>query len=92
MSDPVSIGTLLGGLVGGLFGGGEKKPKKPEMPAQPELPQAPTQEEKKQASYNARDDAKRRAMARQGRNSTILTGGLGVTGSANTAKKKLLGK
>jgi len=72
----------------------------PEGPTAPlPLPVAPTQakapgSDKTQAEYDvnrARDAERRRAGLRQGQSNTILTGSLGVSGSASTNRKTLLG-
>jgi len=41
---------------------------------------------------NSKEDEKRRKAAQSGYSSTNLTGGAGLTGAANTAKKTLLGE
>lgn len=69
-----------------MFGGGETPP--PPAPPPPP-PNAPTMADAKvqQAGYNQSQGAKSAGLA-----STIATSAQGVTGSANTAGKSLLGQ
>jgi hypothetical protein len=64
-----------------------KPPSAPEMPSAPDS--APTAQDP--AALAARDDEKRRRLAASGQGSTVLTGSLGLSGAAPTAKKTVLG-
>lgn len=61
---------------------------KPKMPASPE----PKVQEQDAAVSAARDNERRRIAAASGRNSTMLTGGAGITSPATTSAKTLLGQ
>lgn len=66
------------------------RPKAPKPP--PVLPEAPTLPDPSSESGGGNRDRKRRAAAMgQGAGSTILTSSRGVTNSATTAGKTLLG-
>lgn len=60
----------------------------PKMPASTE----PTVQEQDAAVSAARDSERRRIASAAGRNSTMLTGGAGVTTPATTGAKTLLGQ
>lgn len=66
----------------------------PSAPSQPPLPppRQPATPAQSTASAEARDREARRRRAAFGPSSTLLTGGSGVTGSANTGGKVLLGQ
>lgn len=66
-----------------------KAPKTPPPPAPPKIPQAP--QEVDQAVVNARARQRQKAAAAFGHNATVLTGGRGVMGMANTGVAKLFG-
>lgn len=70
-------------MCGGLLG---SKPTPP-----PPLPAEPQKANKVDASAKAADKEKRRLRSGFGVQSTIATSPLGVTGTANTAGKTLLG-
>lgn len=78
------MAKFVGDLVGGLVGGVIAPFKKPDTPDPRPLP-APA---KKTDTVDAAKKVRRRAKARRGRVSTILTGD---GGKAPTTKKKLLG-
>lgn len=64
------------------------------MPSPAPTPKAPVivaPIEADQTSKVAADDERRRRRAAYGRSDTVLTGGMGVDGAANTGGKKLLG-
>ena len=95
-----TAGAVGGAALSGAFDDkaeGADGPSGPKAP--PPLPVAPTQakapgSDKTQAEYDvnrARDAERRRAGLRQGQSNTILTGSLGVSGSASTNRKTLLG-
>lgn len=73
-----------------LYGGGGKgsAPK----PADPPPPPRPSAAEEQQITDQARTAERRRQAAAMGRESTMLTGGQGVTDTATTASKTLLGQ
>jgi len=104
--EPAAIASIIGGVGAGVAGaaalskGGGEAPEAPEAPgAAPALPVAPTQAvapgtDKTQADFAgkaARDEERRRASARSGKSGTILTGSLGTSAPAPTARKTLLG-
>ena len=64
-----------------------KPPSAPDMPSSPDA--APTSQDP--AALAAREDEKRRRLAASGQSSTVLTGSLGLSGAAPTAKKTVLG-
>jgi len=65
----------------GCFGGSPPSP-----------PKIPQQEQKiQQASLDARDEERRRQRGKAGYESTLLTGGAGLTAPATTGQKSLLG-
>ncbi|WP_225182155.1 hypothetical protein [Pectobacterium aroidearum] len=63
---------------------------KPAAPVVQSVQAAP--QEQDAAVVSSRDDETRRRRAAAGRNSTLLTGAQGVTGSASTGSKTLLGQ
>lgn len=73
-----------------LYGGGGKgsAPK----PADPPPPPRPAAGEEQQIADETRQRERRRQAAAMGRESTMLTGGQGVTDSAATTAKTLLGQ
>lgn len=66
---------------------GMKPPSAPDMPAAPDAP--PTAQDPN--ALAAREDEKRRRLAANGQGGTVLTGSLGLSGAAPTAKKTVLG-
>ena len=64
-----------------------KPPSAPNMPSAPDA--APTSQDP--GALAAREDEKRRRLAASGQSSTVLTGSLGLSGAAPTAKKTVLG-
>ena len=66
------------------------KPKPQPLPPPP-TPPAPAPQRSDPAVSRARKKDKQQAALAGGRKSTVLTGGSGLTGSANGAKKTLLG-
>lgn len=79
----VKVATL--GLVD--MGKELKPPSPPEMPKAPDAP--PTAQDPN--VLDAREDEKRRRLAANGQGGTVLTGSLGLSGAAPTAKKTVLG-
>ena len=73
-------------LYGG--GGGKSSPKPPDPPP----PVRPAAAEEQQAVDAQRMTERRRQAAAMGRESTMLTGGQGVTETATTQSKTLLGQ
>lgn len=74
--------------------GGSSSPPPVVMPAAPVAPapvQATPQAQDPAVQQSREDDRLRRLRAQQA-NDTLLTGGAGVTGSANTATKSLFGQ
>jgi hypothetical protein len=69
-----------------MFGGGGSAPAPPPPP--PPIP-TPTRDDPEISQADR--DARRRRQLAAGRQSTLLTGGEGVTEDANTADKTLLG-
>lgn len=69
-------------------GGGKSSPKPADPPPQPR----PQSAEEQQAVDDRRTAERRRMAAAEGRQATMLTGGEGVTDSATTATKTLLGQ
>ena len=74
-----------------LYGGGGGKGSAPK-PADPPPPPRPAAAEEQQITDQARTAERRRQAAAMGRESTMLTGGQGVTDTATTASKTLLGQ
>jgi len=105
MCDPVSIG--IAGLAGGFLGAKLLSPDQPDL-APPPAPDIPTfdtpdaeqaqasQEDALQAtqdeSQSFRDRRRRTLLASGGKNSTVLTSPLGVSGNTPVARKTLLGQ
>ena len=103
--EPAAIASIIGGIGAGVAGASalSQSSKEPDAPAGPSaapaLPVAPTQAvasgtDKTQADFAgnaARDEERRRASAWTGKSGTILTGSLGTTAPAPTARKTLLG-
>lgn len=79
--------NTVGGLIGGLLGDAMKGPKPPKAPGAPD-PAATAVDPGVSA---AREDERRRRAASAGQSSTILTGAGGLTQSAQTGQKTLLG-
>lgn len=79
----VKVATL--GLVD--VGKELKPPSAPEMPAAPDAP--PTAQDADVLA--ARESEKRRRLQASGQGGTVLTGSLGLSGAAPTAKKTVLG-
>lgn len=71
------------------MGGSSKSVSTPEV-ATVEVP-APLPTLHDEATAEAADDARRRLAASQGHSATILTGSTGLTSTANTDKKSILG-
>lgn len=65
-------------------------PKAPKPPPPPVMPPPPAQDVERAVSDNM-DRERRRRLATQGQASTMLTGGAGVTGAAQTTGKSMLG-
>jgi len=59
-------------------------------PAPPPVPASPTRDDPEMVE--AQRSARRRRIAAQGRSSTMLTGGQGVTEEANLGQASLLGR
>lgn len=76
--------SVVGGLLGGLIPEAPKPPRAPDGPDP-----APTEVDP--AVSAAREDERRRRAAAAGQRSTILTGAGGLTQSAQTGQKTLLG-
>ncbi len=74
-----------------LYGGGGGKGSAPK-PADPPPQPRPHSAEEQQAVDAQRTTERRRMAAAEGRQATMLTGGEGVTDSATTATKTLLGQ
>lgn len=66
--------------------------KSPAIPAPPPDPKLTTPREVSDAAKNAKKDQKKQAKQAAGRDSTILTGSLGVDDKANVATKTVLGE
>lgn len=77
---------VCGGGGGGGKGGGPSAPPPPPPPPKPEAA------EEQQAVDATRERERRRQAQAVGRESTMLTGGQGVSGTATTASKTLLGQ
>lgn len=77
-----------GGRVYGGGGGG----KGPSAPPPPPAPPRPESMEEQAAVSASREAERRRQAMAAGRESTMLTGGQGVTTEAPTASKTLLGQ
>lgn len=74
------------------MGGGGKSPSIPSSPsAAPTTVYVPKTPDTSSVDEEARQKQLKAAARAQGRQSTILTSGLGVTGQADTSKKQLLG-
>lgn len=84
--DSATEAKLGGGYVCG--GGGGKGSKAPDPAPAPR----PESAEEQQAVDMSRDRERRRRALAMGRESTMLTGGQGVTTQAATAQKTLLGQ
>ncbi len=76
----------MSSIVKKIFGGGEKPKKAKPAEVIPDPPSVDTE-----AVQVAGDTQRRRARKAKGRGATQLTGGSGITTSANTGTKKLLG-
>ena len=74
-----------------MCGVGGSKPKAPVVQAAPIAPPVAPPIDADQDAKKAGDDARKKRLAALGRSDTILTGGLGVAGPAETGGKKLLG-
>jgi hypothetical protein len=72
-----------------LYGGGGKSSPKPPDPPPPMRPAAA---EEQQMMDETRQRERRRQASAMGRESTMLTGGQGVTDAATTESKTLLGQ
>ena len=81
------VTKLLGGLTGGLLGGGRNMPKPPPIPRAPAAVPQPTDP----AVLAARAAQRKQAGLLAAGNNTILTSPGGLTSSASTAKKTVLG-
>ncbi len=79
--------STVGGVLGGLLGDSMKAPNAPVAPTPPD-PAATAVDPGVSA---AREDERRRRAAAAGQSSTILTGAGGLTQSAQTGQKTLLG-
>jgi len=89
-------GTTAGALGGEVAKEGEKRLEAKVLSTSLDKAKIPTvldpqSEEVTKARSQAVEDESKRARLRGGRESTILTGPLGVTGQANVARKTLLG-
>ena len=71
---------------------GGSKPKPPKVTPTPLPPVVVAPIEADTSAASAGDEERRRRRAATGRSDTVLTGGLGVTGQAQTGGKKLLGE
>ena len=72
------------------FGGGGASA--PEVKPAPTAPPIVAPIDADADAKRAGDEERRKRMAASGRNSTILTGGLGDVSTAGTGRKKLLGE
>lgn len=81
--------TMCGGTVGKWLGIKSAKMAAPVMPPTSASKINPIEADA--SSKTAGDQEKKRRRAATGRSDTILTSGLGVTGTANVGKKKLSG-
>lgn len=80
----------MSGIIRAIFGGGPKPSPPPPMPVIQPLPIPPTD---KTAEVQAAAERQRKATAlAKGRESTLLTGGLGDTSVAPVVRKTLLGE
>jgi len=102
LSTIATIATIAGTAVGVASAAGAFSPGVPEVKPLPSLPQLPTPAAPKKPAEQAKDmtgtaeaiaqrEEIKRARARKGRGSTILTSGLGVQGPAPVERKSLLG-
>ncbi len=71
-----------------LFGGSAPAPVAPALP--PPAPDQPTRQDPE--VKRARTETRRRALAAAGRTSSIVTSALGLSTTASTTKKTLLGQ
>lgn len=71
---------------------GGKSPSPPKSSPTPLPPVMVAPIEADTAAASAADDEKRRRRAASGRSDTVLTGGMGAAGQAQTGGKKLLGE
>lgn len=81
-----------GGRVYGGGGGGKGSAPAPAAPAAPAPAPKPESAEEQAAVSASRDRERRRQAMAMGRESTMLTGGQGVTTAAPTTTKSLLGQ
>jgi hypothetical protein len=94
-STPLRILTdvLTGGIAEGVYAlSSSLKPKTPSAPGAPPAPPAPpTSQAATEEAAVAADNQRKAAAAAAGRQSTILTGGLGDYSLAPTKQRTLLG-
>ena len=84
------LGSIAGNLVGRLFGGKDDDPRTTPELARTLVGKKPTPSEPK--VRQAQDRSRRRKAAAVGRQGTILTSPLGLTGDEDIARFSLLGR